>query len=200
MRLEIDIWTDYLCPYCFVTARSLNALKTRHPVKIHYHMFELKREQPVASLDKRRTLIDILQPPFEVRAEREFGLTINQGPRDINSRAALVATKVAAANGKAHPFFQRVMTAYWQEGKPINKTSVLAQCATDVGLDAYDFVAALKSPIYAAAVAADISQAHQRRVEHVPTLVIGGKLELTGAQPYEALESAVIEMLATSGK
>lgn len=195
MPLTIDVWSDYLCPYCYVTSRSLAALKARYPIDIRYHLFELARDEPVSRLDKRSTLLDILRPQANNNATRNYILNIKQGPTDISSRNALVATFVAAGHGKMHHYFHRVMRAYWEEAQPIDRSYVLVQLAADVGIDRYAFATALRSGQYTGALAADLSQAHHRDIEQVPTLVFDGDLTLTGAQPYEALESTVQALL-----
>jgi predicted DsbA family dithiol-disulfide isomerase len=197
MPLTIDVWSDYLCPYCYITARSLAALKQRYPITIRYHLFEIQREAPVSQLDKRSTLLDILRPHAD---STTLSANINQGPTDISSRNALVATFVAGGYGRMHPYFHRVMRAYWEEAEPIDRSYVLVKLAADIGLDRYAFAKALRSRRYSTALAADLSHAHQRDIEQVPTLVFNGELTLTGAQPYEALESTVQALLGRSGQ
>lgn len=197
MSITIDVWTDYLCPYCYVTSTSLALLKRQYDIDVQYHMYEIKRDKPVAAISKRQTLINVLRPHFADIAEREYGLNINQGPTQINSRLALIATKVAASRGKAHAFFHRVMRAYWEEAQAINRPTVLMALAVDVGLDGYEFGSALSAPQYSIALAADISQAHQRQIKHVPTLFINGELHV-GAMPYDALKSAIVELEAAA--
>lgn len=198
MAITIDVWSDYLCPYCFVTSKSLALLKKHYAVNVQYHMYELPRTKTVPALDKRQTLLDIMRPHFDVEAKRDYGLTINQGPNYINSRPALIATKVAAARARAHHYYHSIMRAYWEQGRDISQTAVLVEAAVEVGLDSHEFKAALRSPGYVAALAADMSHAHYYEVNQVPTVMVNGDLRLVGAQPYDALQSAIVELSAGS--
>lgn len=195
MALTIDVWSDYLCPYCYVTSRSLAVLKQRYDIDLRYHLFEIKRTEPVERLDKRSTLIDVLRPTGSMYHQHDPLLKLKQGPTDISSRPALIATLVAGSHGRMHHYYHRVMRAYWEEGRAIDRTSVLVQLAADVGLDRYTFSRDLRAQHYSSALAADLNDAHYRDIEHVPTLVFEADVTLTGAQPYEALVSVVEALL-----
>jgi predicted DsbA family dithiol-disulfide isomerase len=125
------------------------------------------------------------------RAREQYGIEINRGPIDTNSRPSLIAEKFAESQGKGNAFHDAVMHASWQEARAIDDPQVLQEIMSNVGLATDNLGAILQDPQYEAAVDADIMQACEYGLDAVPALVFVDKYLVSGAQPYEVLKRVV---------
>lgn len=125
------------------------------------------------------------------RAHDEYGLEINPGPFETDSRPALIATKFAEAQGKGNEFHDAVMRAYWQDARPIDDKAILQEIAAQVGLSTDDFAAVFNNQSYIDAVEEDIDLAQKYGLDAVPALVFADKYLVSGAQPYPILKQVI---------
>jgi predicted DsbA family dithiol-disulfide isomerase len=86
---------------------------------------------------------------------------------------------------------ERLLSAYFVEGRHIGRIDDLVDIAGEVGLDAGAAREALDSGRFADAVAADIAQAQAYGIQGVPFFVLDGKYGVSGAQPAELFAQAL---------
>jgi predicted DsbA family dithiol-disulfide isomerase len=101
--------------------------------------------------------------------------------------------------GKGNEYNDRVLEAFFVEGKDIGQIDVLTRLAGEVGLNEKEFEEALRTRKY--------REAHRRALRHayeeagvtgVPMFVIGDQV-LTGLQDREKLEAVIEEELKSQG-
>jgi predicted DsbA family dithiol-disulfide isomerase len=108
-----------------------------------------------------------------------------------NTRLAHQALHLAKAHGKQVELKERLLKAYFEEGRHVGRVEDLADLAAEVGLDR-DLVAdALTAGTYAAAVDADITQAWEYGIGGVPFFVLDGRYGVSGAQDPEVFLRAL---------
>jgi len=176
----------------------LEKLQENYDVAIRWHSFQLRPAGSPPIPPSYRARIEASRPLLQKRAREQYGLEMNAGPFDINSRPALVAEKFAAAQGKGEAFHKAVMEAYWQHARAIDDESVLKEIAGSVGLNTDNFATQLASPDLDAQVSADIEQAHEYGLDGVPALIFDDRYLVMGAQPYEVMKQ-VVEKVQTEG-
>jgi predicted DsbA family dithiol-disulfide isomerase len=199
--LKIDVWSDVACPWCYIGKRRFAAALQRiaerdgaaPDVVVEYHSFELSPDTPV---DFEGTSTEFLA--------RHKGIPLEQA-RQMNEHV----TRLAAAEGleyrmdqvrhtktlKAHELLhlakahgvqdamkERLLRAYFTEGRHVGHVEDLADLAEDVGLDRAEVVAALESSRYADDVTADMAQARAYGIDGVPFYVVDGRYGVSGAQ------------------
>lgn len=125
------------------------------------------------------------------RAREQYGLEMNIGPFDTNSRPALLLEKYAETQGKAAAFHVAAMRAYWEQARDIGDKDVLRDVAEQVGLNTKDFEQILASEAFDGQVSADVELAHQYGLSGVPALIFADHYLVSGAQPYEVLTRVV---------
>jgi predicted DsbA family dithiol-disulfide isomerase len=130
-------------------------------------------------------------------AREQYGLELNRGPLGISSRAALIGTKVAEAQGKGPQYHNAVFRAYWQRANNIGDMDVLLEIAQSIGSEREAFRAALQDAQYEAQVETDIAEAYYYGLTGVPALIFGSRYLVSGAQPYEVLREVVEKFEAT---
>lgn len=126
-----------------------------------------------------------MRPQLYAIARERFGVELNPGPFEQNSRPALIGAKYAEAHGASAAYHDAVFAAYWQQARAIDDRQELGAIAAAIGLDREGFLAALAAPEYLEAVLADVAQAQAYGLSGVPAHVFNERYLVSGAQPYE---------------
>jgi predicted DsbA family dithiol-disulfide isomerase len=121
------------------------------------------------------------------------GLTYNPHPEVVpNSRLALRLTELARDRGLHEPVHDRLMDAYWSEGRNIGDSETLRALAAQAGLEDADEV--FDGDAYADRVSASTAQAQRLGIHAIPAFVLDSKLLILGAQPQEVFEQALARL------
>ena len=194
--VQIDVWSDFVCPWCTHAFFSLEKLKQTHDVQIRWRSYELRPagSPPISPEYLKR--IEQGQPMLRARMKDDHGIELHSGPFGINSRPALILDKYAEAQGKGEDFHNATQAAYWLEGQDISDPQVLKALMTKAGLDSAQLDAVLSDQKYEAEVDEDIELAREYGLNGVPALVFNNKYLISGAQPYESLAKAVEQIQA----
>jgi len=119
-----------------------------------------------------------------------FGVELGAAPERLpNTRVPLAATEWARDQGLLSPFRNRLMEAFWAEGRDIEDVSVLREAAERCGLDPAGATAAARDHRYLARVDAASTEARERGITGIPTFLFG-RLPVIGCQSYEHLAHA----------
>ncbi|WP_261163866.1 DsbA family protein [Microbacterium sp. Marseille-Q6965] len=212
--IKIDIWSDVACPWCYIGKRNLEkglaetAGDDDAPrVEIEYHSFELSPDTPV----------DFEGSSAEFLAAHK-GISIEQA-QAMNDRVAQIAEGAglhyrfdlqkhtntvkahelihfAKAHGKQLEMKERLLSAYFVEGRHVGRIDELVALAEEVGLDGAAAREALEAGAYLDAVRADQAQASAYGIGGVPFFVIDGRYGVSGAQPPEAFAQVARQVWA----
>jgi len=98
---------------------------------------------------------------------------------------------LAAAEGLQSAMKERLMAAYFMEGRAIGDRDTLVELAGEVGIDSERARAALDSDEYAGDVRADEREAAELGITGVPFFVINRRYGVSGAQPPEVMLEAL---------
>lgn len=196
--LRVDIWSDFVCPFCFIGALRLEQLAAQRPLDLHWHAFQLRPAgAPPMDAAKRRMIAEHT-PKLGAQMREEFGLDINRGPLDIDTRNAHRLFAAADVAGKGAGMHDALFRAYWLHGEDISDPSVLAAIAAQCD---FDGIAAISGSDQASerSVAADVTQAAQYGFQGVPAIVFGQKYYVSGAQPLAVFAQAAEQAAAEQG-
>ena len=213
MTLTIEITSDFICPWCLVVDTRLNRAieQLKAPIKIQrvWYPFELNPTMPEAGMD-RQTYRSNKFGSWEysqrldaqtVQATASDGIEFRYDLMLItpNTLKAHRLTWLADQEGKATEMAERILRAYFSEGKDITQVEILAQLAAEVGLEADPVKAFLTSTQGVKEVKAMEQQAASRNIRGVPNIKIGRET-IVGAQSVDvflsALQTAVNELQA----
>jgi predicted DsbA family dithiol-disulfide isomerase len=202
--LTIDVFSDVVCPWCFIGKRRLEkalALKPEIPVEIRYQPYFLNDWVPREGISRDEYLSTKFGSPqrYEQIAQRVVvaakadGLTYNVGSlkRQPNTTDCHRLIQWAGRIGKAPQMKQRLMDLYFTEGGDLTDREVLVKAAADVGLDANDVRARLASDVDEALVAQAAEKAKEAGIQGVPFFIFGGVLAMSGAQAPEDIAGAI---------
>jgi predicted DsbA family dithiol-disulfide isomerase len=200
---SITVYSDYVCPFCYLGRRSLAEYQATRdePLAVDWHPFDLRagKRNPDGSIDheaddgkgedyyaQARENVRRLQEQYGVEMAQEIATDVDSLP------AQLVSVRVNETAPEAWPAFDdAVFAALWQEGRDIGDRDVLVDLASDVeGLDADVVDAALDDADLRERVTEMFDAARQRGITGVPTFAFDGHAA-RGAVPPEQLERLV---------
>ncbi len=215
--ISIDIWSDIACPWCYIGKRNLEkgleavAGDDDAPqVNVTFHSFELSPDTPV---DFDGDEIDFLaghkgMPRDQVeqmlanvtgvaeKAGLQYRFDLLQHTNTVKAHELL---HFAKAHGLQHELEERLMSAYFTEGKHVGRIDDLVALAVEVGLDADAAREALETEQYLPAVRQDQAQARAYGIQGVPFFVIDGQYGISGAQPPAAFENVLRDLWSKRG-
>lgn len=192
--MQLDVWSDFVCPWCYLVSTSIEKLAASHQVAVRWRAYELRPKGSPPMPAEYRARIESMRPRLVAIAKEHYGIDIQQGLLGIDSRPALIGMKYAESVNKGAAYHWAVFHAYWQEAANIADLTLLASLAESVGLEREAFLSALKSPTFEAEVDADIQLARTYQMQGVPALLFEGKYYISGAQPYDEL-ARIVEQL-----
>lgn len=215
--ISIDIWSDIACPWCYIGKRNLEkgleavaGDEDAPQVNITFHSFELSPDTPV---DFDGDEIDFLaghkgmpREQVEQMLSHVTGVAENAGLayrfdllQHTNTVKAHELLHFAKAQGLQHEMEERLMSAYFTEGKHVGRIDDLVELAVEVGLHPDDAREALVSARHLADVRQDQAQAQAYGIQGVPFFVIDGQYGISGAQPPAAFENVLRDLWAKRG-
>ncbi len=213
--MRIEIFSDVICPWCFIGKRrfetAISRLRDRGvDVEVDYS-FRPFQLDPTAPTDSPTPAKDAYAKKFggpERAAEildhvtsvaAQDNITFNM---DIAVRAnTFLAHRLLSFSLKQYgaavqiPLKERIMDAYFTDGKNIADIDVLVDCAESVGIDRTKALTFLSSNELVDEVRAEIAEASDYGVTAVPTFIINGQWSVPGAQDIEMFERIIERIL-----
>ena len=178
MSLKVSIYSDYVCPFCFIGKDQLEkAIKeTNADVSIEWKTFEL-RPKPLEQLDSINdsSKLALWQQVINPRIEAwDVNMKLpNVSPYPYTDLAH-EGFYFAQEHGKENDYNNSVYEAFFQEDQNIGEIEVLAQLAKEVGLDEVEFKEALVSRKYSPMRMQALEYANREaNITGVPTFIIG---------------------------
>jgi predicted DsbA family dithiol-disulfide isomerase len=212
--ITIEVFSDIACPWCYIGKRNLEnglAEASGDPdspvVQVTYRSFELSPDTPVdfegSESDYLAEHKGISPAQAQQMLERVTGVAAAAGLEyrfdllhHTNTVKAHELLHFAKEHGRQLELAERLMSAYFTEGRHLGREDELVQLAVDVGLDEDAARDALRSEKHLPAVRADQAQAQAYGINGVPFFVIDGKYGVSGAQPAEAFTQIVRQVWA----
>ncbi len=198
-RFRVDVWSDYVCPFCYLEQPVLDRLCQQHgrQVQVQWHAFEL-RPEPSPTLDPKGEYLRTVWESSVYPMARQRGLKLQLPPVQPRSRKALEAAEFARDKGCYRPMHYALFKAFFEDGRDLNDLEVLTDTGRKIGLDPDELRQALDTEAYRDKVLADEEVGNKLRLGGVPAIVVrreGEPLQrgilVGGAQPCEILEAAL---------
>lgn len=194
MALKIMMFSDYICPFCYIGFETVRRLKPEFNFELEWRGFQIHPDWPAEGIasDRARESSDpdsrsALWERISAMAEA-VGFSMRPPTVLTNSRAALAATEFARESGRDEALEERIYRAYFGEGLNIGDPAIVVRLSSEVGLDSAEIAEAIKSPKYELRLKNNALAANQRGVNGVPTFFIG-EYPLVGAQSPDAMRS-----------
>lgn len=210
--MRVDIWSDVVCPFCYIGKKRLEAAAEQAGVEleVHWHSFELDPEAPVrqeVSNSERlaqkygRTLAQVeeMQRNIAVMAKEE-GIEFNwENANSGNTFNAHRIIHLAQSKGLGSEAEEAFFYSYMTQGLPIGERETIEDVAARIGLNPVEVDDVLNSEEFADFVKFDEEVAHdQLKVTGVPFFVFDQRVALAGAQPREVFVQVMQKALETA--
>ena len=209
--MRVEIWSDVVCPWCYVGKRrfeqALAGFPHRDEVEVVWRAFELDASAPA-----ERT------GGYAENLAAKYRVPVSEAQRMIDSMTAAAAADgldfrfdvarpgntfdahrllhLAAERGVQDAVKERLLRATFTEGEPVGDHETLVRLVAEAGLDADEARDVLASDRYAAEVRGDERQAQAYGISGVPFFVVDGRYGVSGAQPAEALAQVLAQAWA----
>ncbi len=205
----LDIFSDPVCPWCYLGKANLDRALERHPAHpfvIAWHPFQLNPDMPPEGVDKRSYLLERFGSEQQLAAAhqrfrdiaKQNGVQMDPDtPKRIpNTLNAHRVIHWAGLEGRQAFAVAALLRAYWIEGRDIGNPGVLADIAGGIGMDRAVTERLLASTADLDTVTAREVHARQRGVTAVPTFLIANTYVMSGAQPPDMWGKAIAEIVA----
>lgn len=200
--MRVEIWSDVVCPWCYIGKRrfeaALDRFAHRDEVEVTWRSFEL---DPGAPAERSGDMAGHLA--------RKYGLSPDQAEATLARLTAVAAAEgldyhldrcrsgntldahrlihLGAECGVQDAVKERFLAGYFTEGEPIGDRPTLARLAVEAGLDPRDVDAVLAGDAFAAAVRADEEMGRELDITGVPCFVVDGRFAIPGAQDADTI-------------
>jgi predicted DsbA family dithiol-disulfide isomerase len=201
--MQIEIWSDVVCPWCYIGKRRLESaladFEHADQVEVVWRSFQLDPTAPQEATESiaahlghkygggpeaGRQMIDRVT---EVAAGEGLAFDYHDAQRASTLGAHRLLHLAHAEGGPSVQgrLKERLLAAYFTEARNPADHAVLTAAALSVGLPPERVASVLGSDEYADEVAADVAQATAYGATGVPFFVVDRRYGVSGAQPAE---------------
>lgn len=206
--MKIEIWSDILCPFCYIGKRNFEAalsqFEHKDNVEVVWKSYQLDPTMPnvptenyVDYLVKRKAM----QPEQVKNMLENVTETAKHAGLDydlkhaviVNSRKAHQLLQLAKTKGLANELEEQLFKAFFTDNKNIADEDVLSSIGSAVGLNINEIQHSFADPVYNDMVEKDIKEARDIGVQGVPFFVVDRKYAISGAQPPQVFLESLTE-------
>lgn len=195
--IKIDIWSDFVCPYCYIGKKQLDAAIKElgiTDVRFEYHAFELHPDAPkrpgysymedlLNKFPSEEYLRQLMLNPMEAEAKRlgfemKFDNIEHQNTMDAHRLA-----KYAKFYNKDVEFFDACYKKVFGDNGFIADADTLIEVGKDLGLDEAQVRDVVNDEEkFKNLVLEDEARAEEMGIESVPFYIFNDKYAVSGAQ------------------
>ncbi len=198
--MRIDIYSDLVCPWCFIGKRRLDRVlqgPLGQDIELKWKPYQLYPGLPVEGVERAPYLrqrygegADPGHVPERIASEAAIeGLTLNFAgmQRLPNTQLGHRLLSFAESSGVQHALADQLFQYYFLDGRDVGARGELIAAAQAVGLDTQAATAALDDPDIANQVSAELAEAADAGVGGVPCFMLAGTFALPGVQTPEVM-------------
>ena len=197
--LLIDLWSDVVCPFCYLGSRQLDLalerFEHRDDVVVVQHAFELDPNATPSTVGLDELLATKYSMPLE-RSRELHGRLSRQAAsmgldwaldraRSTNTFDAHRLIALATTQGLGAEMARRLHAAYFSDGLLVSDPAILDRLATEVGVSGSSSL--WSSDEFAETVRTDERLAHEMGITGVPAFVVDRSYLISGAQGEDAI-------------
>ncbi len=208
--MRIDIFSDVICPWCFIGKKRLEkALTIRPPAEltVQWRAFQLNPDMPAGGMDRQQYLAVKFGGPEAAQriydnvraagAKERIPFAFERIPRTPNTVDAHRLIRFGLRGGRQDETVAALFQAYFIDGRDIGDAQTLAHIAAEAGLEEKAASAYLAGTEDTEEVLAEDVYARKIGIGGVPCFIFDGKYAVSGAQEPEAF-LPVFDLLAKS--
>lgn len=204
MSVTIDLYSDLVCPWCFIGSERLEHVLAAHagpPPLVRYRPFLLQPSTPAEGID----IPDMLRRKYGVdpavmfarveAAARDSGipLDLSRQPRSYPTERGHTLLRHAGERGTQRALARALFHANFIDARNIADLDTLADVASAHGFTAAEVRTLLTDETELALTRTEVGQAHRLGIRAVPFFVFADRLAVSGAQPESVLRDALAQ-------
>ncbi|MBK5221908.1 MAG: DsbA family oxidoreductase [Acidimicrobiia bacterium] len=204
--LSIEIWSDVICPWCFLGKRRFDRAVVEFDgaveVEVRWRAYQLDPTATSTPSDLRTSLEKKYGPgSFDAMTGRLVPLGAAEGIEyrfDLAQRVSTISAHRLLAWAWEHGggtaqarLAEELFVAYFERGANVADHEQLVDIAEAAGLDAEQAKAVLIGDHHRDEVAADLEAASEREITGVPAFVIADRLLIPGAQEVDTFRQVL---------
>ncbi len=189
----LEIFADYVCPWCYLGNAVAEKLRVRVPLQLKRSPFPLHASTPPEGLLLSELLhgVDLAGVHKRLYALMdELGLEHGERDRTYNSRLAQELGLWADTQDGGDQLHSLLYGSYFVHGRNLAEPDVLLKAVADAGLDVTAARAVLTDRTFRAALDEAWERARSFQITGVPTFVAGG-YQFSGFQPLAEMEKFI---------
>lgn len=202
-ELHIEVYSDVVCPWCYVGKRRLERALTEFggAARIAWRPFQLNPTMPKDGMDRTAYLeakfgsLDAFRQLEEhvlaAGASERIAFAFEKIARAPNTFLAHRLIWLAEREGCQDAVVDSLFRGYFEEGADIGSSATLVQIAARAGLHGEIVERFLRSDEGTAEVKAEEAAGHALGIRGVPYFLVNGTYAISGAQPVETFVSAL---------
>lgn len=202
-ELKITVFSDYICPFCYVGHHRLMRLRDEYDLKINWCFIEIHPEtspegEPVASLDYPSEQWNQLMQNLEAVAKEE-GIAMAEHSFTTNSKDALLLSEAAKEQGreKFYTLHEKLFTAFFVDSRNIGDREILRELATECGISSDVIEQAWQDKKYQQRILSNYHAAREHEIQAVPSFIFGER-KLTGVVTEDVMRSTANELVRSN--
>ena len=201
-ELKVTVYSDYICPFCYVGNHRLQRLRDSYELKINWCFLEIHPEtsaqsEPIDSLDYPSEQWQQLLTNLE-RIAQEEQIPLSKLEFITNSKDALLLSEASKKCGKEifYRLHDALFHAYFVGQENIGDRNVLREIASSCGIDEHIIDDAWEDRQYQQTLLNNYQLARNHDIQSVPSFIFGKRV-LTGVVAEATFREAA-EQLATA--
>lgn len=196
--MVIKVAHDYICPWCWIGLKQVEALESQFDVIFEFVGHELFPEELEWPAPTPKPEVATNRPATPTRLELAFAAAGMEAPpaiqpKQMRSHNALLATEYAKAVGQGREFIRRMYEAYWEQGIEINALENIRMLSHGVVENPDALLDSVQSQEFEKNIVKFDDDSYAAGVYNVPTFWIGGVRY--AEQPLSVLSKAVYKEL-----
>lgn len=199
-EIKITVFSDYICPFCYVGHHRLMRLNNEYDLKINWCFLEIHPEnsaegEPVTNLDYSSDFWNELMRNLKLLAEEE-NIPLTEHTFTTNSKDAMLLAEACKKLGRKifYQLHEKLFTSFFVDKKNIGDRDILREIANDCGIDDKFIDAAWADKKLQQQLLENFNHARQHKIKSVPSFVFGEHV-LTGVVNEDIMREAAANLI-----
>jgi len=198
-ELHVTVYSDYICPFCYVGHHRLQRLRDSYDLKINWCFLEIHPEtsaysEPIDSLEypseKWQKMLENLE-----RIAQEENIPLSKLSFITNSKDALLLSEAAKRCGREvfYDLHEKLFNAYFVDKKNIGDRDILKKIASSCGIDNATIDSSWADINIEKRLIENFNTARTHNIQSVPSFIFGDRV-LTGVVPESTFREAAEQL------
>jgi len=199
-ELKVTVFSDYICPFCYVGHHRLKRLNDDYDLKINWCFLEIHPEnsalgEPTASLDYPSEQWNSLMTNLKTVAIEE-DIPIAEHTFTTNSKDAILLSEYCKTLGRDifYQLHESLFTAFFVDGKNIGDRNILKEIAYSCGIKDKTIKSAWQDADTQKRILYNFEYARKFAIQNVPSFIFGERI-LTGVVKESTMRAAAEDLL-----